>query len=315
MSKWLKLTLAVAVAGGTAAAAVVALIGIGLVTAMTVALPVAAAMAFQEIDQAAVPGKVTVSAADGVSDSIENEEGEGVDNPEEEELTVPFRLVVPAEIEEGKTYPLIVFLHGAGERGDDNALQLKHFVARMATEQMRQKYPCFILAPQCPKERRWVDVDWGDVRGGAFPERPSLPLAGAIKAYRETLESRPIDRSRIYITGLSMGGYGTWHLADLLRDEVAAAVPICGGGDVGDAKRYVGLPLWVYHGAKDRAVPVERSRQMVEAIRKVDGDVNYTEYIDGGHQIWDDAYFGTDDDPGVLPWLFEQKKADEADGE
>lgn len=222
------------------------------------------------------------------------------------EETFKYRLLSPATVEPGKTYPVVLFLHGAGERGDDNAVQLKHFPVRMISETNREKYPCFLIAPQCRKDQKWVDVSWSDPKATDQPSEPSAQMVAAVAALEDVLKNFPCDRSRIYLTGLSMGGYGSWDLGARNPEWFAAIAPICGGGDPKAAAKFVGKPVWAWHGDKDTAVPVGRSRAMIEAIKAAGGEPKYTELPGVGHNSWDDAYGKAD---GVLPWLFEQKLA------
>ncbi len=218
------------------------------------------------------------------------------------------RLLRPATVEADRRYPLVLFLHGAGERGDDNDAQLKHGVAEFYLR--RETNPCFLLAPQCPKEQRWVDVDWdADSGQGTFPDHPSAPMAAAWAAVEKLLAEEPIDPRRIYVTGLSMGGYGTWFAAGHYRDQIAAAVPICGGGDPTWAKRYLELPMWAVHGVADPTVPIKRTREMVDAIRAAGGDLGVTEYPGVGHDSWTPIYA----DDQLHRWLFDQQRTDESE--
>ena len=223
-------------------------------------------------------------------------------------MRMPYRLVAPATLAEGATYPLVVFLHGAGERGDDGVSALRHFADRMATPSMRSRYPCFILAVQCPKEQRWVDADWSASTPPAFADRPTPALDAVIAALRTTVRSRPIDMSRIYLTGLSMGGYGTWDLAARHPGWFAAAVPVCGGGDPATGPRFAGLPVRAVHGLKDGVVPPERTRAMVSAIRAAGGDAVLIE-PDCGHDAWTVAYTPE----CTLDWMFAQRLPQPAD--
>jgi dienelactone hydrolase len=223
-------------------------------------------------------------------------------------IRLPYRLVEPASIAEGASYPLVVFLHGAGERGDDGVSALRHFADRMATPGMRTRYPCFILAVQCPKEQRWVDADWSAATPPSFADRPSAPMDAVTAAIRTTVRSKPVDLSRIYLTGISMGGYGTWDLAARHPNWFAAAVPVCGGGDPATASRLVGLPLRAVHGLQDGVVPPERTRTMVTAIRAAGGTAELIE-PDCGHDAWTVAY--TPD--GTLDWMFAQRRDQPAD--
>jgi predicted peptidase len=217
--------------------------------------------------------------------------------------TLRYRLFAPEPAAGGAKPPLVLFLHGAGERGDDNAAQLKHGVAEFYRR--RATHPCFVLAPQCPAGRKWVEVDWGGADGaGTFPAEPSQPLRLAIEVMDLLIAAGRVDPDRLYVTGLSMGGYGTWYAAGMPGSRFAAAAPICGGGDQAWAKRYVGLPLWAFHGAEDRAVPVGRSRQMIAAVKAAGGEPKYTEYPAVGHDSWTQTYA----DDAFHAWLFAQRR-------
>ena len=170
---------------------------------------------------------------------------------------------------------------------------------------MRAKYPCFILAPQCPNNQKWVELPWDSKVSQAMPKEPSEPMKHAIGMMDEIIKTEPIDKHRIYLTGLSMGGYGTWDLAMRMPNRFAAIAPCCGGGDSSKAELLVNMPIFDYHGDADHAVPVERSRQMIEAIRKAGGHPKYTELKDVDHNCWTAAYT---DPNGVVPWMFEQVK-------
>ncbi len=216
-----------------------------------------------------------------------------------------YNLVRPLNPEKDKKYPLVVFLHGAGERGDDNKAQLKFFPEWMAKPENWEKYPCFVLVPQCRRGKKWVEVDWGDKLSVKSPEDPGDQMKVVMQMLDMAIKSMPIDTDRIYLTGLSMGGYGSWDWAIREPDRFAAVVPICGGGDESKADKLVNVPIWAYHGDADDAVPVERSRRMIEAIKKAGGNPKYTELPGVGHNSWTPAY--TDPD-GPVPWMFSQKK-------
>ena len=219
-------------------------------------------------------------------------------------LTLPYRLFSP-KVEEGKTYPLIVFLHGAGERGDDNVSQLKHGAPDLASL-AQEGHPAFVLVPQCPSSRRWAEADWsGKAEAGKPAAEDATDPAAAVLALVEKLSAEhPIDPNRLYLTGLSLGGYGTWDIIARQPTLFAAAVPICGGSRPELAERMKGVPLWVFHGDADPAVPVSRSREMVEALKKLDAKVKYTEYPGVGHDSWTASYHN----PKLYSWLFERVK-------
>lgn len=213
-----------------------------------------------------------------------------------------YRLLKPATIEKGKAYPLVVFLHGAGERGDDNDKQLVHGVAEFAKSENRSKYPCFLIAPQCPTGKSWAP--FSRKAKPATTDDKSSPLSLTIDLVAALQKEFPIEPKRIYITGLSMGGYGTWAALARRPDLFAAGVPICGGGDEKWAERIAKIPVWVFHGALDRVVPPERSRVMVEALKKAGAEPKYTEYPKENHASWVPAY----KDAEMFAWLFAQKK-------
>ncbi len=224
---------------------------------------------------------------------------------EQPEVEFKYRLLKPAKIDAGKKYPLVLFLHGAGERGSDNVAQLKSFPTVIATDENREKYPCFVLAPQCRADKKWSDVNWSDPTSQPLPEKPSEDLQAALAELKAVCNAEPVDENRIYLTGLSMGGYGSWDLAERMPEHFAAVAPICGGGDNSKADKLVKLPIYCYHGDQDQAVPVVRSRGMIEAITKAGGHPKYRELSGIGHNCWDRAYSDAD---GVIPWMFEQVK-------
>jgi predicted peptidase len=214
---------------------------------------------------------------------------------------IPYRLLKPDNIDPKKKYPLVLFLHGAGERGNDNEKQLVHGVAEFAKAENRKKYPCFLVAPQCPTGQGWSDFL---AKPGKTAKKQAEPGAAVFDLICGLTYSLPIDCDRVYITGLSMGGYGTWDLITRNPGFFAAAVPICGGGDPTQAEKIAKMPIWVFHGGKDPVVKPERSREMVEAIKKAGGEPKYTEYPDVGHNSWVKAY----QDADMMKWLFEQKR-------
>lgn len=206
-------------------------------------------------------------------------------------------------IDKGKKFPLILFLHGAGERGSDNMKQLTYIDSVFANKNLQNENPCFVLAPQCPQANRWVEVDW-KLDNHNIPEKPSKDLELVNLLIDSLIEILPIDKSRIYITGLSMGGFGTWDFIARYPEKFAAAVPICGGGDEKTASSISQIPIWCFHGSKDKVVKVERSRNMIDAIKDSGGNPKYTEYQDLGHLCWSRAY----SEEELFKWLFIQKR-------
>ncbi|HEX3150678.1 MAG TPA: prolyl oligopeptidase family serine peptidase [Gemmataceae bacterium] len=216
---------------------------------------------------------------------------------------LPYRLLKPLGSEGDVKFPLVIFLHGAGERGSDNEKQLVHGVPQFASEENRKKHPCFLIAPQCPDGKKWVEVDWS-ADSHTMPKEPGEVGRLTLGLIEKAMKELPIDAKRVYITGLSMGGYGTWDVLARRPDLFAAAAPVCGGADEATAATIKDIPIWVFHGAKDTAVKPARSRNMVAALEKAGGKPKYTEYPDVGHNSWDSAYR----DPEFFKWLFAQKK-------
>lgn len=228
------------------------------------------------------------------------------------DFILPYRLLKPLESNpqpnskltpvsaEEKLYPLIVFLHGAGERGSDNVKQLTYIDTIFTDSAFQAKYPTFVVAPQCPEKQRWVEVDW-KLPEHKMPEKISKPLESVVLLIDTLLKEYPINPKRVYLVGLSMGGFGTWELLARYPNKFAAAIPICGGADLSTACIIRHIPIWTFHGAKDKVVKVERSRQMVDAIKKCNGKkIIYTEYPDGDHLIWNRVF----NNPKVWEWLF-----------
>ncbi len=217
--------------------------------------------------------------------------------------TLPYRLLAPRKKARSGIYPLILFLHGSDERGSDNSKQLYAGLNIFADEKRMDKYPCFIAAPQCPKSMKWTDVDWKEERH-RMSDTPTPALAMAIELIEALQKKLTVDKTRTYITGYSMGGFGTWEAIERRPDLFAAAVPICGGGDETRATRITDMPVWAFHGALDQIVKVGRSRNMVNAIVAAEGVPRYTEYPSINHFSWGLAY----SDPSMFEWLFIQRK-------
>lgn len=216
-----------------------------------------------------------------------------------------YRLLKPAATKAGQTYPLVLFLHGRDQRGEDNRAQLKFLPTWMAEPERRERFSCFLIAPQCRPDRFWEETPRAFDR--AAPRQPPGPqMQVVINILEEVIREFPIDQRRLYLTGMSMGGYGSWALGTRLAERWAAVAPICGGGDELYADRLVGVPVWAWHGDADDVVPVAKSRRMIEAIRQAGGQPKYTELAAVGHDSWTTAYT---DPRGVIPWMFAQRKA------
>lgn len=204
---------------------------------------------------------------------------------------------------DGSKVPLVVFLHGAGERGCDNFSQLRHGVGELIGYLDAAEKGFMLVAGQVPKGKRWVEVNWG-AKSHSMSEAPSETLGLLIEFVDELLAGGKVDRRRVYVTGISMGGYGTWDLICRRPEIFAAAIPVCGGGDRTRAGKIRSVPVWAFHGSADKAVPVSRSRDMVSALWKAGANAHYREYPDAGHNVWSRTY----GDKEVLGWFFRQRR-------
>ena len=216
---------------------------------------------------------------------------------------LPYRLLKPEKIEPGKSYPLVLFLHGGGENGSDNDLHLYIGAEDFAKAENRRKHPCFVVFPQCPAGSSW-GPQRSKSRQNTKSKRPLDTLDLAMELVDKLTAKLPIDKKRIYVTGLCTGGVGTWNAIQRRPKFFAAAIPICGGGDVAQAARVKDVPIWAFHGDKDPVVPVEDTRTMIAAIRKAGGRPKMTIYAGVKHNSWSATY----GNPEVMAWLFAQKK-------
>ena len=196
-----------------------------------------------------------------------------------------YLLFLPEDYGKKRRWPLMLFLHGAGERGSDLKKVKVHGPPKIVEN--KKDFPFILVSPQCPKDDWWtekVDV--------------LINLVDDIAARYK------VDKKRIYLTGLSMGGYGTWALASAYPERFAAIAPICGGGSRIMSMRLKDIPIWVFHGAKDRTVPIKESEEMVKAIRSRGGDVKFTIYPDAGHDSWTETY----NNPELYDWFLKHSK-------
>jgi predicted peptidase len=216
---------------------------------------------------------------------------------------VRYRWSAPEKIEAGKTYPLVLFLHGAGERGTDNTAQLKHGVQAILKDAEKLGQPIFLIAPQCPPGRWWSPAS---LETGTLTEadKPNALLDAVLDLTKETEKKFPVDPKRFYVTGISMGGFATWDVLGRVPKRIAAAIPICGGGDPELVKRYDDIPIWTFHGEADPTVPVRTTQMMIAALEKAGGKPKVTYYPDVLHDSWTQTY----DNVEVIRWLFEQRQ-------
>ena len=193
-------------------------------------------------------------------------------------------IYLPQDYEKQEKVPLLLFLHGAGERGNDLNKVKVHGPPKLI--EAGKKFPFIVVSPQCPEGRWWATHE--------------------LVALIDNLESKyKIDPDRIYVTGLSMGGFGTWALADRIPNRLAAIAPVCGGGNTVTARSLAKLPTWVFHGAKDTVVPLTLSQDMVDAMKKHGGEPKLTIYPEAGHDSWTETY----NNPEFYEWLLAQKRS------
>ena len=218
--------------------------------------------------------------------------------------TLNYRMLFP-DSDPGRKYPLVIFLHGSGERGNDNNAQLKWGVMNFAMDEMMSMYPAFVIAPQCPSGMAWSNFNRTNTnRAMALQPTPSKPMELVIALIQQMKKNPSIDTNRIYITGLSMGGFGTFDAIERYPNLFAAAVPVCGGGDTSKASSIAHIPTWIYSGSEDPAVNPMYSVNMLEALRSAGAHPGFTQYPETGHFSWLGAY----SDPLMMEWLFRQHK-------
>jgi predicted peptidase len=226
--------------------------------------------------------------------------------------SLPYRILYPEDFDPAKKYPLVMILHGAGERGNNNESQLVYGARLFLEPQNRQQFPAIVVFPQCPKDSYWSNVnivtDESGKRTFNYLEEvgePTKAMRALMGLLKELEKSGTVDKKRMYIGGLSMGGMGTFELLRREPKKFAAAFPICGGGHPAGVKKYAkGVDMWIFHGEVDGVVPVEKSRIMADAIKAAGGNVKLTIYPGVNHNSWDYAF----KEPDLLPWLFSHKK-------
>lgn len=216
--------------------------------------------------------------------------------------TLPYRILYPQNYDKTKKYPLLLFLHGSGERGTDNEKQLVHGSFLFTNAENRQKYPAIVVFPQCPDGKYWAPVSRNE-NNFAFvnSKLPTEPMQLVVRLLHELKKNEAVDRKRLYVTGLSMGGMGTFDLICRYPNTFAAAVPICGGVDVERLRKVKKMPIRIFHGDADNLVPVIHSRNAYVEL-KANGaqKVQIILFKGVGHNSWDHA-FKMDD---FMEWIF-----------
>jgi len=219
--------------------------------------------------------------------------------------TLQYQVHLPDNFDAAKQYPLLVMLHGSGERGSDNEIQYKHFAPFVENPTIRSQHPAIILIPQCPRSTSW---SWWikdrDTLNYTLKPNPTPALQAFHGLLKQIEKDYKIDSDRRYITGLSMGGLGTLEYLSYFPAYFAAAAPVCGGGDTKRVKKIKKTPVWLFHGGADRVVVPRMSRMMYHALAEADAEVVYTEWPGVGHDSWVQTY----QQVLLADWLFAQER-------
>lgn len=215
-----------------------------------------------------------------------------------------YRLLAPLQPEPGRRYPLVLILHGGGCEGTDNQSQLLSVAPLFTTDDVRTRFPGYVLAPQCPPRTFWVPDEMVTPVNYHFQPRPTEPLRLALELTDALARTLPIDADRVYLVGYSRGATGGWDALVRNPRRFAAAVLVCGNGLPTKAPSIAHVPLWIAHGARDATISVTAARGMVQALRRAGGAPSYHEYDGGTHDVGWDAL----NEPRLLPWLFSQRR-------
>lgn len=225
--------------------------------------------------------------------------------------TMPYRVLLPKNYDPSKKYPLILFLHGSGERGRDNEAQLTHGWSLFLKDSIREKYPAVVVFPQCAKESYWSNVDikydsaaksriWNFSTAG----EPTVAMRLLLQLITQLQTNYKLDKKRLHVGGLSMGGMGTYEVVRRLPKTFAAALAICGGANTETAKALAKTKWWIFHGLADPVVPPELSKNMADALANKGALIRLSLYPGVGHNSWDNAFA----EPDLMRWLFSNHK-------
>ena len=229
------------------------------------------------------------------------------------EYRLPYRVLYPLNFDATKKYPLLIFLHGAFEKGNDNEAQLNIGGRYFLTDSIRRNFPAFIVFPQCPVDDSWAYFETEVDSSTGRPKRLNFPfsnkptqIGSLLKELLDTLIKLAfVDKSKVYVGGLSQGGMGVYDLIARYPNVFAAAFPICGAGKISTASKFAQhTAVWIFHGKEDDIIPVHFSQQFYQKLKKLHADVRYTEYPGVKHNSWVNAF----KEPQLLPWLFSKTK-------
>ena len=224
--------------------------------------------------------------------------------------TIHYRILYPEQFDSLKKYPVVIFLHGSGERGSDNEKQLVHGGNLFLKPEVRSQFPAIVIFPQCPENDSWTNAKFStkpdgtrlrEFQKGGKPTKTMHALLGMT----ENLLKKPfVEPSQVYVGGLSMGGMGTYEILRRKPKMFAAALAICGADAIGNVRKYKNVPLWIFHGAKDEAVEPAYSIAIANQLKLKGKEVKFSYYPEDGHNSWDSAFA----EPELLPWLFSKHK-------
>lgn len=220
-------------------------------------------------------------------------------------LGLPYRIYIPEDYSEEYAYPVVVVLHGAGERGTDNTSQLNNLVPNLFNRSNSPFYQAIVIFPQCPTDTQWVNTPWANGNYNIDRVPISKPLQATVELLDSLIDTYSINPNRQYVMGLSMGGFGTWDLLMRYPERFAAAIPYCGGADTSKAASLVNIPIHTFHDTTDTIVPCAGTQAMVAAIKAAGGTlIEYTETSKYGHDVWSPGSRSL----ALFNWLFEQRK-------
>ncbi|MDB5021053.1 MAG: Phospholipase [Pedobacter sp.] len=221
-----------------------------------------------------------------------------------------YRVLLPEHFDSAKTYPVVFFLHGSGENGSDNELQLKNGGSLFLRSDVRKNFPSIVVFPQCSKNSFWSNTKFEKdstgktqiifVKGG----KPTKAMHALLKMVNNFLEKPYVSKSQVFVGGLSAGGMGAYEVLRRKPKMFAAAFAICGGDHIGNVYKYRNVPIWIFHGAKDPIVNPQYSKVIADQLKAIGREVKFTMYADAGHNSWDNAFA----EPFFLPWLYSHKK-------
>lgn len=221
---------------------------------------------------------------------------------------LPYNILMPLNFSADQQYPLVIFLHGSGERGNDNKSQLIHGAELFLKMENREKFPAVVVFPQCPLNDYWANVK-RSVNEPKFEYKkdgePTKSMLLLMQLLDSLLLTPYVDKDRVYVGGLSMGGMGTFELVSRMPDTFAAAFPICGGGYPESVKEYANkVNFWIFHGVKDDIIDPKNSERMVDALIEAGAKPKFTLYENANHNSWDSAFA----EPELMKWIFSNSK-------